>query len=336
MAPFQFSVLRGRGGRALTARTSGPRRAQPGRGTPPTPFCPARLPVHTPHLSLPIGRGPRPGGGSEPASGRGRAASAQDGGVGGVGGAALALAERAPGRRAGTVHAASAAASSPRPRAGESAPGTPPRPGASPPPVRLGPSGTPRPGALTVPEPAFPAPPSLPGAPRLPPARPPARPGLGRGGPPGASSGARVPASWLPGGHPRLMPARERPARDAGVPGRPGEGGTGGVRLGGGEPGRLAGDSRPELQAREIASPRPDLLGFPPLPLRPGMSGCLNRSSRPLGALRLPGFALPASPDSPCPARPGSRPCCSPVAFRIPGSPACQPSNPCDPPDTVL
>ncbi|MEJ1274829.1 translocase of inner mitochondrial membrane 50 [Cricetulus griseus] len=65
------------------------------------------------------------------------------------------------------------------------------------------------------------------------------------------------------------------------------------------------------------------------------MSGCLNRSSRPLGALRLPGFALPASPDSPCPARPGSRPCCSPVAFRIPGSPACQPSNPCDPPDTV-
>lgn len=42
-------------------------------------------------------------------------ASAQDGGLGG---AVLALAERAPGRRAGTVHAAGAA-TSPRNRAGE-------------------------------------------------------------------------------------------------------------------------------------------------------------------------------------------------------------------------
>lgn len=48
-------------------------------------------------------------------SGRGRVASAQDGGLGG---SLLALAERAPGRRAGTVHAAGAS-TSPHSRAGE-------------------------------------------------------------------------------------------------------------------------------------------------------------------------------------------------------------------------
>lgn len=58
---------------------------------------------------------PGPGAGEEGASGRGLVASAQDGGLGG---AVLALAERARARRAGAVHEASDAAP-PSPRPGE-------------------------------------------------------------------------------------------------------------------------------------------------------------------------------------------------------------------------
>lgn len=94
-------------------RVTGGERA---RCSAPEAFCLSRAPVHPPLACTLIGCGAGPGrGGGGGTSGRGLVASAQDGGLGG---AVLAVAERALARRAGAVREARDGAS-PGPRPGE-------------------------------------------------------------------------------------------------------------------------------------------------------------------------------------------------------------------------